>query len=130
MKGKLGLVSVLLCLAIFGSRSPGLAEASSQDLFDRLEEEGWTEISPGVLQRTLEDDKVETLGFGAEGLRFQLETMKAHLAFLREEYARQPSRELRRALRALRAEVLRIEAVATEAKADGRLGFSTEALEA
>jgi hypothetical protein len=129
MKGKLGLAFTLLVL-IFGSSSPGLAEVSSQDLFDRLEEDGWTEISPGVMQRTREDNKVETLGFGAEGLRFQLETMKEHLAFLRTEYARQPSRELRRALRAHRAEVLRIEAVAREAEADGRLGFSTEALEA
>ena len=83
---------------------PGLdsADSSAQvpaDLLDHLQKQGWAEVSPGVMQHSLGGNRVETLGFGAAGLRFELQAMKAHLADLREDYARQPSRQLRITLR-------------------------------
>jgi hypothetical protein len=122
MKKRSFLGSLLLCFAAFGDPRP----ASADDLLDRLQKEGWTTVAPGVMQRTLEDGKVETFGFGAPGLRFRLEELQAHLAFLRQEYSLHPSRALRQAIRAQRAEVLRTEAALR--KADGRLESAREAL--
>lgn len=131
MKKKLLLAPLLLGLMVLGDSRQGLAGSSDPipaDLFERLETEGWTEVRPGVMQRTLEGNKVETLGFGTEGLRFHIEQMKARLAFFKKEHASHPSRGLRVAIRAYRAQILRLEAVLREeAKAD-RLGLSTDAV--
>lgn len=74
MKKQILLVPLLLLgLTIFGNPRPGLAVASiSPDRLDRLAEEGWTEVQPGVMQRTLDNGTVETLGYGEDGLRFRL----------------------------------------------------------
>ena len=131
MIGKLNLVFVLLGLAIFGNSHPGLAGSWSPDsanLPEQLEKGGWQTVSPGVLQRSVEGGKVETLGFGTEGLRFRIETMRADLAFLRQEYARHPSRALRRTIRAHRAEILRSEAALRKTEASGGLESSHEAI--
>lgn len=118
------LGSLLLGFAAFSDPRP----AQADDLLDRLEKEGWTSVSPGVMQRTLEGGKVETFGFGADGLRFRLAELEAHLAFLRQEYSLHPTRALRQAIRAQRAEVLRTEAALRKADGDGRLESSQEAL--
>jgi hypothetical protein len=123
MKKQFFFVSLLLCLGAFSASSSTLP-----DRLDSLQEEGWSEVQPGVMQRTLEDGKVETLGFGEDGLRFQLEEMKEHLGFLRKEYSLYPSRSLRRAIRAQRREVLRVEAALQEADAAGGLGSARESL--
>lgn len=131
MKGKSFFVSLLLGFAVLGSSRPSLADVSIQapaDVLERLNEEGWKEIRPGVMQRTLESGRVETLGFGVEGRRFRLAELKAHLAFLREEYKLHPSPDLRRALRAHRAEVLRTQAALNKAEAAGNLSASSEKL--
>ncbi|HKV11665.1 MAG TPA: hypothetical protein VJ725_26200 [Thermoanaerobaculia bacterium] len=112
MKKRSFLGSLLLCFAAFG---------------DPCQASEWISVSPGVMQRTL-DDKIETLGFGAEGLRFRLEGLEVHLAFLRQEYSLYPSRALRQAIRAQRAEVLRTEAALRKADGDGRLESSREAI--
>jgi hypothetical protein len=112
MKTKIFLISLLLCLAIFGATHPGLAGSKDSiptDLLAHLEKEGWTQVSPGVMQRSLGGNRVETLGFGDAGLRFQLQEMKANLAFLRKRYAEAPSRDLRVAIRSVRAQVLRVQ---------------------
>jgi hypothetical protein len=127
MKNRLFLPSLLFCLAAAGDPHPGLA-ASLDVTIESLEKEGWEQVSPGVMQRTLEGDKVETFGFGAEGLRFKIRDMKEHLAFLRKEHARQPSPELRRAIRAHRAEILRVQAALKKADAPGGLESSREAI--
>jgi hypothetical protein len=132
MNKRFSVLLLLLSLAILGVSRPGLAGSSSQvpsDLQDRLEKEGWQSVSPGVMQRTL-DTRTETLGFGAEGLRFQLIEMKAHLDFLRKELARQPSRELRAAFRAHRAATLRVQAAARKAEAPGGLESVQEGIRA
>ena len=129
MKKRAFLSSLLLCLAVFAGAFPSLAETlspGSADLLDRLEADGWQTVTPGVMQRTLEDGKIETLGFGADGLRFQLEQLHGHLAFLRKEYSSHPSRALRQAIRAQRREVLRVQAALR--KADAGLASSHEGL--
>jgi len=127
MKKKSFLVPLLLCLSIFGNSHPGLADSLiPADLLDRLESEGWQQVSPGVLQRAQEGGAVETLGFGSAGLRFKIEQAKEFLAFLRKENARNPSRETRRAIRAYRAEIRHAQAALKDA--DRTLESSSEAL--
>jgi hypothetical protein len=131
MKKKVFLMSLLLGLALAANVRPGLAETwslNSAGMLDRLEKEGWQTVQPGVMQRQVEGDTVETLGFGADGLRFKLEEMKAHLAYLRKEHALHPTPELRAATRAHRAEILRVqEALKRGAKA-GKLESASDAL--
>jgi hypothetical protein len=127
MKKMSFLVPLLLCLAIFGNPRPGLANSWNQiptDLLIRLEKEGWKTAAPGVMQHTV-GNTVETLGFGDDGLRFKIKELKAHLAFLRKEFARHPSLELRRAIRAHRAEILRAQEALRKA---GELDSSADAL--
>lgn len=126
MKRKLFFVFLLSCLALFDSR-PGLADSANPiptDLLVRLEKEGWKTAAPGVMQHTV-GSTVETLGFGDDGLRFKIQDLKAHLAFLRKEFAHHPSPELRQAIRAHRAELLRAQAALKEA---GELASSYDAL--
>ncbi|HKV09005.1 MAG TPA: hypothetical protein VJ725_12755 [Thermoanaerobaculia bacterium] len=124
MKRNVLFVSLAVCLAFFGASRPGLA---ASDLTGSLQQEGWKLVAPGVLQRSLENNKVETLGFGAEGLRFKLDEMKAHYAFLRTELERQPdNKDLRRAIRAHRAEMLRTAAALENAKSAGEMGSISE----
>src|SRR5690349_3403690 len=131
MKKRSFLSSLLLGLAVFAGSFPTFAETlspASADLLDQLEADGWQTVTPGVMQRTLEDGKIETLGFGADGLRFQLEEIQARLAFLRKEYSLHPSRALRQAIRAQRQEVLRVQAALRKADANGGLTSSQEKL--
>ena len=110
---RLFFVSLLLGLTFLSPSCPALAETENPlpaDVLERLSEDGWKPVAPGVMQRGLGTDKVETLGIGAEGRRFQLAQMKARLASLREEFKLYPSAELRRTIRSQRAEILRIEA--------------------
>jgi len=124
-------VSLVFCLAIFGIVRPGIAGSSDEPpagLLGNMQQEGWQLVAPGVLQRHLENNKVETLGFGAEGLRFKLDEMKAQYAFLRAELELQPdNKELRKVIRAQRAEILRTAAAALEsAKSADGMGSLTE----
>jgi hypothetical protein len=131
MKKRFLLVSLLLALAFVANVRPGLAgtwNANSADLLDRLEKEGWQTVQPGVMQRKVEGDVVETLGFGADGFRFKLEEMKAHLAYLRKEHALHPSPELRAAIRAHRAEILRVQGTLKKATTTAKLESTTDAL--
>ncbi|HKV06678.1 MAG TPA: tandem-95 repeat protein [Thermoanaerobaculia bacterium] len=131
MRRKAFLVFLLLCLTILGSSRPGHADSSSQipaDLLNSLQKQGWSEVSPGVMQRSLGGNRVETLGFGAAGLRFQLREMKAHLVDLRKDYAQQPSRQLRITIRAHRAQILRVEEALRKAAATDGLEVSAEGL--
>jgi Carbohydrate binding module (family 6) len=121
----------LLCLVTLGVARPGLAVSSTTnpaDLIERLEKEGWEQVQPGVMQRTAESGEIETLGFGTEGLRFKLAEMKAHLEFLRKEFARRPSGELRKAIRSYRAEIQRTEKALKKGGKAGSLESSTQAL--
>jgi hypothetical protein len=131
MKKKFFLVPLLLGLAFVANLRPGLAgtwSSNSADLLDRLEKEGWQTVQPGVMQRKVEGDVVETLGFGADGFRFKLEEMKAHLAYLRKEHALHPSPDRRSAIRAHRAEILRVQTALNRGTKAGRLESASDAL--
>jgi hypothetical protein len=128
MKGRVFLAILAVGLG-FSAVRPGMADSSNQPpagLLGNMQQEGWRLVAPGVLQRNLENNKVETLGFGAEGLRFKLDEMKEHYAFLRAEYERQPTQDLRRAIRAHRAEILRTAAALENAKSTGEMGSLNE----
>ncbi|HSK77645.1 MAG TPA: hypothetical protein VLQ45_14440, partial [Thermoanaerobaculia bacterium] len=129
---KVFFLSFWLCVAALGHSRPGLADSSApapEALLNDLQKQGWTEVSPGVMQRSLGGNRIETLGFGAAGLRFQLQEMEAHLVDLREEYAQHPSRQLRITIRAHRAQILRVEEALEKARTteDG-LEISAEGL--
>lgn len=133
MKIKIFLIPVLVGLAIFGHSSTSLAGSPNEppaDLLEKMQQEGWKLVSPGVLQRGLGNNKVETIGFGAAGLRHKLEEMKTQYAFLREEYARQPSRDLRRTIRAHRAEILRTQVELEKTKETGEMESANEKVSA
>lgn len=131
MKKPLLLAPLLLGLAILGNPRPGLAAASiSPDRLDRLAEEGWTEVQPGVMQRALDNGTVETLGYGEDGLRFRLTEMKEHLAFLKKELAERPSSELRQAIRSYQAEIRRVQKTLKKGSGSGPLASSAEGLTA
>ncbi|HSF39615.1 MAG TPA: hypothetical protein VLT87_07475, partial [Thermoanaerobaculia bacterium] len=113
MKFKALLTALTLCLLMAGQELHAFAEPTTQDptendLYDQLIKEGWTLTAAGVLQRQIGAGKVETLGFGAEGLRFKLEEMRGQLAFLREEYKHRPLPETRRSIRAYRIQIARV----------------------
>lgn len=103
------LVFLLSCLFLFAGASPGLAQDNAtSDPFERMIQEGWRVVSPGVLQRDLGPGKVETFGLGAEGLRFKLKEMRQQLAFLRSEAKTNPTPELRTAIRSYRTQIAQI----------------------
>lgn len=120
-------VAVALCLSLLGQSHPALAaeDQSQNDLYDQLIQEGWTVASPGVLQRSLGAGKVETLGFGAEGLRFKLEALRNQLSFLREEYRHRPSAELRRSIRSHRTQIAQVTKALDTAKTAEEIDFIT-----
>src|SRR5215213_4146155 len=125
-------VSLLLCVAFFSSSLPGLAETSGlipADVLEQLGADGWKEVAPGVLQRSLGPGRVETLGVGAAGQRFRLAELKKHLAFLQAEFKSHPSPDLRKAIRGQRAEILRAQA-GLRASAKNKLTPSFEKLSA
>lgn len=127
MKRKIFVAAFTLCLSLIGQGRPAVAaeEKSQNDLYDQLIQEGWTVAAPGVLQRNLGAGKVETLGFGAEGLRFKLETLRNQLSFLREEYRHRPSPEIRRSIRAQRTQIARVLEALDTAKASEEIDFIT-----
>ncbi|HKV09725.1 MAG TPA: hypothetical protein VJ725_16405, partial [Thermoanaerobaculia bacterium] len=68
MRIKIFFLSLLLCLAALAHSRPAIAESPTPamtDLLDDLQKQGWSEVSPGVMQRSLGGNRIETLGFGA-----------------------------------------------------------------
>jgi hypothetical protein len=129
MRMKSLLLFLLFCLAALGASNTGFTDSSSPipaDLLGHLQKQGWTQVSPGVMQRGLGGNRIETLGFGAAGLRFQLRELRAHLADLRKAYAQQPSPELQVAIRSQRVQILRVQESFKKATADD--GVVTEKL--
>src|SRR5690349_18669231 len=103
------LASLLSCLSVFAGSSPSLAEDNAtSDPFERMIQEGWRVVTPGVLQRDLGPGKVETFGLGAEGLRFKLQEMRKQLAFLRSEARTNPTPELRNSIRSYRTQIAQV----------------------
>lgn len=109
MKRKVFFASLALGLALLAPARPSLAaETGSSDTIDRLTKEGWVLVSPNVLQRDMGNGKVETIGFGVEGLQFKIEGMKKDLAFFKESLRRNPDYQIRQTVQAYRAEIKRL----------------------
>jgi hypothetical protein len=109
MKRKVFFASLALCLALLGPARPGsAAETAQPGTIDRLIKEGWTLVSPSVLQRNMGNGKVETIGFGVEGLQFKIDGMKKDLAFFKESLRRNPDSQVRQTVQAYRAEIKRL----------------------
>jgi hypothetical protein len=127
-------VSLALCLALLGVAAvlPARAEVEkeSSDPYAQLIAEGWQIVSPGVLQRDLGPGKLETLGFGAEGLRFRLKELRKHLAYLQAQLKRKPSQNLRKAIQAQRAQIARVLRALKTAPSYTELSATTEAASA
>lgn len=126
MKEKVPFLFLALCLALLGGARAGSAQ-SVDDVLVPLLNEGWSKASPGVLQRDLGGGKVETLGFGAEGLRFRLAEMQKQLAFLKERLRANPNWQLREAVRAYRAEIAHLSRMLETAKAADEVDPRTKA---
>jgi hypothetical protein len=125
MNRKVLLVILALCLLLPGGARTGFAQPS--DILVPLLNEGWHQVSPSVLQRDMGRGKIETLGFGAEGLRFRLEEAKKQLAFLKERLRANPNWQLREAVRAYRAEVAHLTEMLDTAKAAEEISPQTKA---
>src|SRR5689334_23676806 len=93
MRGKALFTAFVFCCATLGASHQAAAASGNQDLLEQMQREGWTVAAPGVLQRNLGGGKVETLGFGADGLRFKIQQMAEHLSLLRQDYANHPRSE-------------------------------------
>jgi hypothetical protein len=126
MKRTVFLAAFTLCLSVLGQERQAFAQNKDQnDLYDQLIQEGWTVAAPGVMQRDLSHGKVETLGFGADGLRFKIQQMQEHLSFLRQEYASQPTPKVRKSIRAYKTEIERLtQALATAKSIDQEEGLA------
>ncbi|HKV09004.1 MAG TPA: SprB repeat-containing protein [Thermoanaerobaculia bacterium] len=108
MRGKALLTAFVFCCATVGASHQASAASGNQDLLEQMQKEGWTIVSPGVLKRDLGHGRVETLGFGADGLRFKIQQMKDHLSLLRQDYTNHPTPNVRKAIRAYKTEIERL----------------------
>jgi hypothetical protein len=127
MNRKVFFAALALGLAVFGSLT---ARAQQPDPLEQLFKEGWVQVAPGILQRDLGPDKAETLGFGAEGLRWKLKELRKHLAYLQAELAKKPTNDLRKGIRNQRAEINRVLKALRTAKSAGDLSSATAAASA
>jgi hypothetical protein len=126
MRGKALFTAFVLCCATMGASHPASAASGNQDLLEQMQREGWKVVAPGVLQRDLNHGKVETLGFGADGLRFKIKQMQEQLSFLREEYAKHPQPNIRKSIRTHKAEIERLtQALETAKVIDESEGLAT-----
>jgi hypothetical protein len=105
MRGKALFAAFVFCCATVGASHSASAASGNQDLLEQMRREGWTVAGPGVMQRDLGHGKVETLGFGADGLRFRIKQATELLSFLRQEYANHPTPNVRKAIRSFKAEI-------------------------
>src|SRR5215213_5959268 len=108
MRGKALLTAFVIGCASLCAAQPGLAASEGGDLLKSMEKGGWQTVAPGAMQRNLGPNKVETLGFGADGLRFKIQEMTEHLSFLRQEHANHPTPNVRKSIRMYRAGIERL----------------------
>lgn len=95
------LASLLLCLSLSATSTPGLAQAGREpgdDPIARMERAGWKIAGEGVLRRELRAGEVETFVFGVEGFTWKLQDLRRQLRFLRQEFKANPTPELRKAI--------------------------------
>lgn len=95
------LAGLLICLCALGAPGPSLAQAdrdAGDDPLSRLQEEGWTIVQDGVLQRQSNPGEIETFVYGVEGFTWKLRDLRAQLSKLRAELEANRTPELRKAI--------------------------------
>jgi hypothetical protein len=131
MKRNVLLAALALFLAVLGP-FPALAEQpiherATADPLEQLFNAGWIQSSPGVLKRDLGHGMVEVLGLGAEGLQYRLQELREQLWYLKAAYDKQPTAELKDAIRAYRSEIRRVMENLETAKSFTELDARTKA---
>lgn len=102
-------LGVVACAAILLAPLTAEAQGIQDPFFAGLDQEGWVSVADGVFQRLTEDGSLETLGFGTEGLTWELKRMKGELARLQDLYAEEGSAELLDAITALEEDIVMTE---------------------
>ncbi len=121
MNRKHWTVAVCLGLAtLLGGDRLAAADADPMDkLKAKMKKAGWTEVAEGVFERQLGPDKVERIGYGREGLSWNVGELDRRLESLRQEQELYPSEKLARIIENLSLHL-------DKAKLDLR-GFDVEA---
>jgi len=110
MKKKGFLTALLLCLSLLGGANLSSAQesrkaAQDNDVLTQLLNEGWHIVKVGVLQRELRAGEVESFVFGPEGFTWKLQDLRQRLQKMQDEFRRQPTPELQKAIAGFRAEI-------------------------
>lgn len=110
---KKSLVFALLCLAILsaGARA-GFAQQVQPlepEWLVQMYAEGWQKVQEGVLQRVSEGGKLETFGYGAEGMQWVAQRYEQQVAHLNSRYDASPSEDLAELIEQLEGQILRLE---------------------
>ncbi len=81
--------------ALLGGDRLAAADADPMDkLKAKMKKDGWTEVTEGVFERQLGPNKVERIGYGREGLNWNIGELGRKLASFQKEYELYPSKEL------------------------------------
>lgn len=90
----------------------------------QLERQGWTQVAPGVLQRSLGDKQVESLAYGESGLEWAIEQAENRYGEFLRLYLANPTKDGESALLAQAEEVERRRDALKEApRGDGFAGL-------
>ncbi len=104
MKRHCLLTALVLILAVLLG-IPGPSAAQDSDTLARMQQEGWTIVKDGVLQRELRVGQVESFVFGVPGFQWKLQDLQKQLRTLRAAYAADPTADLRKAILNHRKEI-------------------------
>lgn len=122
MKLRLLSMSLSLCLfmMIIGSSASSAQEVQPLDpeWLMQMYEEGWHKVQEGVLQRDTGGARLETFGYGEEGLQWLMQGYERQLTRLEEEYDASPSGDLAELISQIRERIDRL---------DGDLGAAASA---
>lgn len=92
--------TAVLCLVLMtflGGSGLWAADPEKQqwaEIKTKMAAEGWKQISQGVFERRLGENKVEHLGYGQEGLVWTIGELNRQLSLLNQEYQSYPSEDL------------------------------------
>ena len=113
MKLKMLSLSAALCLSAFTMARPSMAQVEElkpqPPLVRQMLQEGWTQVTDGVLQRTQEGGQTETFTYGEDGLRWTARRLEARLGFLQGEYDAHPSEKLARVIEDLKTQLIQLD---------------------
>lgn len=129
MDSKKSLVSALLCLAILAGARAGSAQPLQPlepEWLTQMYAEGWQKVQEGVLRRVVEEGKLETFSYGAEGMQWLAQQFQQQVAALKNRYDASPSEDLAETIDQLEDQILRVQG--TIASAPSAESFDGDAL--